>query len=431
MYMKNKKQEATDLIKKFKGNQYIFGIDCINGLGKLVSQYGKKVSVVFLSIGKTWSNPLQEAVKKSLENEGLTLAGDLIEGARPNAPKEDVFRIAESITAQNPEVVVNVGGGSSIDATKAALAYLTLKDTYPNFEDYYGMGSVSKMLEETNRELLPNVAVQVTSGSAAHLTKYSNITDVSQGQKLLIIDMAVVPPSALFDYRFTSTSSPALTMDGGLDGISHCLEVLMGIPGEKYEQVKPVSLLGIDLIVNHLKKAVEEPANLEAREGVGLGTDLGGYAIMIGGTNGAHLNSFSMTDILSHGRACALMNPYYVVFFAPAIENRLRDVGKIYQDAGYIPVDTKKLSGRDLGIAVSEGMLALSEDIGFPVTLSDVKGFTDEHISRCLNAAKNPKLASKLQNMPVPLSAETVDEYMGPILEAAKTGDLKKIKNMG
>ena len=44
--------------------------------------------------------------------------------------------------------------------------------------------------------------------------------------------------------------------------------------------------------------------------------------------------------------------------------------------------------------------------------------------------AKNPKLQSKLQNMPIPLSAETVDDYMGPVLEAAETGDFSRIKNM-
>jgi len=43
---------------------------------------------------------------------------------------------------------------------------------------------------------------------------------------------------------------------------------------------------------------------------VALGTDLGGYAIMVGGTSGPHLNSFSLVKYVSHGRACALMNPY-------------------------------------------------------------------------------------------------------------------------
>lgn len=428
--MKNKKEEAVRLLNAFKGDQYIYGLDCIDRLGELTARYGKKVAVVALSIGKKWSKPVQEAVIKSLEEAGLQMAGDMIEGARPNAPTKDVYRIADEIAAQNPEVVVTVGGGSSIDATKAAVSYMTFKDQYPELDDYFGMGTVGRMMEERNRKLLPVIAVQVTAGSAAHLTKYSNITDVSAGQKLLIIDMAIVPPAALFDYRFTTSQSADLTMDGGLDGISHCLEVLMGINQQNYEKVKPVSLLGIDLIVNNLKEALKNPHNLEARENIGMGTDLGGYAIMIGGTNGAHLNSFSMTDILSHGRACALMNPYYVVFFAPAIEDRLREVGKVYHKAGYLQINPAELSGKELGMAVSEGMLALSKDIGFPTRLSEVKGFTGEHITRCLTAAKNPKLASKLQNMPVPLSADTVDEYMGPILQAAKTGDLTLIKNM-
>jgi alcohol dehydrogenase len=47
-----------------------------------------------------------------------------------------------------------------------------------------------------------------------------------------------------------------------------------------------------------------------------------------------------------------------------------------------------------------------------------------------LTAAKNPQLKMKLENMPVPLTAEMVDEYMGPVLEAAKTGELDGIKNV-
>ena len=150
---------------------------------------------------------------------------------------------------------------------------------------------------------------------------------------------------------------------------------------------------------------------------------------MLGGTNGAHLTSFSLIDILSHGRACAIMNPYYTVFFAPAVEEPLKLVGKIFQERGYAKPDIESLKGRELGIAVAEAMIAFSKQIGFPTTLGEVKGFTQGHIERALAAAKDPALKMKLENMPVPMSAEMVDEYMGPILEAAKTGNLSLIKN--
>ena len=151
---------------------------------------------------------------------------------------------------------------------------------------------------------------------------------------------------------------------------------------------------------------------------------------MIGGTNGGHLTSFSLVDILSHGRACAIMNPYYVVFFAPAVEEPLRLVGEIFKAGGLLEEELEGLQGRELGMVVAEAMMELSRRIGFPTTLGEVSGFTEGHIQRALRAAKDPQLKMKLENMPVPLRAEMVDEYMGPVLEAARTGDLSLIKNV-
>jgi len=428
--LNSSKELAAKILTEFKGDNYLFGTGCINKLGSLTLTLGKRVSIIAIDLDKEWSAPVYEKILQILSKAGIELAGNMINGAGPNAPMEDVYRIASEIRHQDPEVVITIGAGSSIDATKAAVAYLALQDDHPDLNDYFGMGVVSQMLQKSNWKMLPVVAVQLTAGSAAHLTKYSNVTDFGIGQKMLIIDEAVIPPKALFDYSFTSTQPKDLTMDGGLDGIAHCLEVYMGIPEEHLEKAKPVCLTGIEIIVQNLIQAVENPNDTDAREAIGLGTDLGGYAIMIGGTNGAHLNSFSLTDILTHGRACALMNPYYVVFFSPAIEERLRDVGNIFRKAGYITEDLDSLSGRSLGIAVANGMLNLSKAIGFPTTLQEVKGFNDAHISKCLEAAKNPKLDSKLKNMPVPLSSDRIDEYMGAVLQAAKTGDLDLVKNL-
>ena len=275
----------------------------------------------------------------------------------------------------------------------------------------------------------PLVAAQLASSSAAHLTKYSNVTEISSGQKKLIVDEAVVPGKALFDYSLTATMPPGFTADGAMDGVAHALEVLYGAKGEALERVRPVSMLAVDLIVGSVARACQSPDDMAAREVLGLGTDLGGYAIMLGGTNGGHLTSFSLVDILPHGRACALMNPYYTVFFAPAIERQLRDVAEAFAGAGYLEPDTATLKGRDLGVAVAEAMLALSRRLGLPTTLEEVEGFTGEHVRRALAAAKDPQLEMKLRNMPVPLSAETVDEFMGPVLEAARTGEFSVIRN--
>jgi alcohol dehydrogenase class IV len=214
-----------------------------------------------------------------------------------------------------------------------------------------------------------------------------------------------------------------------LDGVAHCLEVFYGAVGQPfYEKVKAVALEGIRLAIQYLPAALANPQDAEAREALCLATDLGGYAIMLGGTNGAHLNSFSFVDILSHGRACALMNPYYSVFFASAVQEPLRLVSRIFRESGDASGNLDRLSGVELGIAVADAMTAFQKRIGFPTTLNEVPGFSDAHIERALTAAKNPQLKMKLENMPIPLAADMVDEYMGSVLNAARNGDFTAIK---
>ena len=428
-------ERARDLLREFKGDSYAFGAGALARTGELASQLGQRAAIIVPS--HPGSEGISSQVERSLESAGVVLVGRM-KGARPNAPREDVFRLASELQELSTEVIVAIGGGSNIDAAKAAGVLAILGGPISN---YFGTGRVTEFLARAfgleglspraRKSLTPLVAVQTASSSGAHLTKYSNVTDLKTGQKKLIVDEAIIPPRAVFQYDVTTSMPPGFTADGALDGIAHLVEVLLGAVGKGfYQRVEEVARVGIRLIVNHLEQAVAEPDNLEAREALGLGTDLGGYAIMIGGTSGGHLTSFSLVDILSHGRACAIMNPYYIVFFAPAIEEPLKLIGKIYQEAGLTEANIEALSGRGLGTAVAEAMIALSERIGLPTTLGKVQGFTDGHIERALRAAKDPQLKMKLQNMPIPLTAEMVDEYTRPLLEAARDGDLTLIKNV-
>ncbi len=417
--------KARGLLQEFKGDTYLFGAGVLSRVGEVVASLGKRPVLVCDTF--PGSDHLVQMIRDSARGAGVPLVGE-IRGAGPNAPRDDLFRITDELKALDPDVIISFGGGSTIDATKSAEVLHTLGG---KIDDYFGTGLVTRVVTQSGKSLTPHVAIQTAASSGAHLTKYSNITDISTGQKKLIVDEAIVPIRPVFDYEVTYGAPPALTADGALDGIAHSLEVLYGAVGKPYyAKVADVAATGIGLVVSYLPRALENPKDPEAREALCLATDLGGHAIMLGGTNGGHLTSFSLVDILSHGRACAMMNPYYTVFFAPAIEEPLRLVGETYGDAGLTTADIESLRGRELGVAVAEAMLELSRRIGFPMRLSEVEGFTQEHIERALSAAKNPQLKMKLENMPVPLTAEMVDEYMGPVLEAARDGDLTLIKNV-
>lgn len=422
--MKELKERARQLLKAFKGDSYIFGVDCLDRIGELVSPFGRK-SLLITNLGRRSKEDLLSIIN-SLSKKEMEVAGP-VPSAKPNAPKEDVLRLTEEVSRANPDSVLVVAGGSGIDAAKAACVLSVLEG---DIEEYFGVGKVTEKILTTGKELIPVIAVQTASGSAAHLTKYSNITDIQTAQKKLIVDDAIVPQKALFDYRLTKTMSSELTLDGAFDGIAHCLEVFYGASPETFERICEIAEIGIELIIAFIQKALAAKEDMESREALGLGTDLGGYAIMVGGTSGPHITSFSLVDILSHGRACAIMSPYYTVFFAPAIQQQLKILSKIYAKYDLVDPKVSKFQGKELAEAMAEGMIRLEKRVGFPTTLKEIPGFSESHIKRAITAAKSPQLEMKLKNMPVPLNREMVNKYMRPVLEAAKIGDFGLIKDV-
>lgn len=431
-------ERAKKILLDWKGDSYKFGEHVLDLVGKMTVSFGRRVIFVVTGWGHQWVEKPLNQVQESLKRQGIDYI--LIKGARPNAPREDVYRIGFQVARSKVDAIVALGGGSTIDAVKAAAilnSYTPQEvtevlgvppDEADSIEPFFGTGIVTKLQERTGKRVMPIVAVQTASSSGAHLTKYSNITDLVTGQKKLIVDEAIVPPAAIFDYKITLDSPMSLTLDGGLDGIAHAWEVFMGAKGPDYEKVKEVAQVCIKLIIYGLQRVKRDRRDEEGRVALGLGTDLGGYAIMLGGTSGPHLGSFSLVDILSHGRACALLNPYYTVLFAPVIQDQLRTIGAIFKEAGYIQEDLNSLEGRSLGVAVARGMIAFARDLHFPTTLQEA-GASWSHIERMLTAAKNPQLKMKLQNMPTPMDAEKgdVERLMRPVLEAAFSGDLDLI----
>jgi len=431
------KMKARELLMEWKKDSYVFGLEILDKVGEMAEVFGNDTLLVG-SISK-WAQKPIDIITESLKR--VKISFNTVLGARPNCPCEDLYRIAFQTARFKPDSIIAFGGGSTIDAAKAASVLATYSPSEVSktlgvnwsragsIDPYFGTGIVTRMKTATGRDIIPVIAVQAASSSASHLTKYSNITDPVTSQKKLIVDDAITPKRAVFDYGVTIGSPRDLTLDGAMDGIAHSWEVFMGATGKDYyEKAKQVASLGIRLIVNNLDSALKD--DVDARVALGLGTDLGGYSIMIGGTSGPHLGSFSLVDILSHGRACAILNPYYTVFFSLNIQDQLVTLGSIFQETGVIKreLDLGGLEGRELGEVVAKAMIDFNRSLGFPTTLKEA-GATESHIKRMLEAAKDPQLRMKLLNMPVPLDPEKgdIDKYMKGVLKAAFTSNFKEI----
>jgi alcohol dehydrogenase len=425
----NIKEKAYQILNEWKKDDYIFGLNVTNRVGELASSLGKNALVVS---NMTYMNKYTTEVIKYLKESDIKIVNDIIvPEAKANAPREDVYRIVTYILQYKPDFIVAVGGGSNIDACKCASVLASLgKDVTPEVDHYFGTNVVSDELLKTNKKLIPVLAVETSASSGAHLTKYSNITDPVIGQKKLIVDKAIIPAKSLFDYSSTQSMPISVTIDGALDAIAHTFEVFCGAKEENYDLCMNLATTAIELCAENAKKLVENPEDLEAREAIGLATDLGGYAIMIGGTSGAHLTSFSLVDLVGHGTACGIMNPYYAVFYSKAIQPQLKVIANIFKKYGYANEGIEKLEDRALAEAVAKAMMNYAKSIKAPTTLNELPGFSNKYIEKALFAAKDPQLKMKLQNMPVPMTSEDVDIYMSKILEAAATGNLSLIKEM-
>ena len=415
--------KAYQLLKQFKGDSYLFGMDITLKIPDAFLPEGENIALIRSTYPGSNEQiaPLQQKLAKR------NTISAIITGPKPNAPIEDLDRICERLGQCLPTYLVSFGGGSTTDIAKAAVILYSLGGT---IDKYFGVALASQVHHKTTLSLIPHLAIQSAAGSSAHLTKYANITDMANCQKKLIVDDTIIPHKAIFDYATTITAPIDLTIDGALDGLSHALEVYYGsLYSSQIDLIEEVCLESIRLIVHYLPIVLKQPDNKTARAGLAMGTDLGGYAIMLGSTNGGHLTSFSLVDILSHGRACAILNPYYTVYFAPTIHPQLKKLARIFARENLanlaIPSDTEALA-----LYVAEALQHFMESIHVPTALKDIPGFTQKHIDRALSAAKDPQLRMKMNNMPVPFSATDIDTTMKSILISAAEGNFDHLRSL-
>src|SRR5512139_714519 len=152
---------AKKVLKDWKGESYTFGENALEASGNYAKGRGKKALLVVTELGQPWVEKPLERVKASLKANGIFF--ETANGARPNAPREDVYRISLQFARSKSDMIVALGGGSTIDAAKAAAilntyspsevmeSLGTFQGDADSIEPYFGIGMVTKLKERTGR----------------------------------------------------------------------------------------------------------------------------------------------------------------------------------------------------------------------------------------------------------------------------------------
>lgn len=281
----------------------VFGEGTVARLGEFAGEIGARRALVVSDPGIIKVGHTQRGI------DALTAAGietQLFEGVHENPTTDDVARGVAMARRYEPEIIVGLGGGSSMDCAKG------INFVYSNggeMKDYWGVGKALK-------PMLPMIAVPTTSGTGSEAQSFALISDAESHVKMACGDKKASFRVAILDPELTVTQPPMVTALTGIDAVSHALETY--VTKRRNPASNAFSREAWRLLAANFGRALDQPDDLTARGAMQLGACFAGLAIENSMLGAAHALANPLTahyDIV-HGQAIGLMLPHVIRFNA-------------------------------------------------------------------------------------------------------------------
>jgi len=366
----------------------IMGIGAIKELAKQVKRLrGEKIFIItdpgLSKVG------ILEKVKKNLVDKGFKV--DYFDKVVPEPPINTIESLARIVKQKNYDLLIGLGGGSSIDVTKVTSILVTNDGP---IDKYVGTDLVKN-------PSLPTIMLPTTSGTGSEVTPIAILTDIKEGLKKGIVSPYLYANIAIVDPNLTLKLPPKITAYTGMDALIHAVESYIAKKSNIFTEC--ISLEAIKLIFKNLRVAVTNGEDLEARYNMSLGSLMAGVAFANAGVGAVHALAYPLGGQfhLPHGLANTLMLKYVMEY------NIITCMEKFAKIAGTIEENVKGYSIRGAAQKAIDAIVILANDIGTPTKL------------RHLNIPKDaiPKLAEAgikvtrlLSNNPRVLSLEDITQ---------------------
>ena len=307
---------------------------------------------------------------------------------KPNPTIENVQHGVEAFKASGADCIVAIGGGSSMDTSKA----IGIIIANPEFEDVRSLEGVAP----TKNPCTPIIAVPTTAGTAAEVTINYVITDVECKRKFVCVDPHDMPVVAVVDPDMMATMPVGLTAATGMDALTHAIEGYT--TKAAWAMTDMFHLEAIRLIAQNLRDAVAEAKSGEpgsGREGMALAEYIAGMGFSNVGLGIAHSMAHTLGAVYDtpHGVACAMALPIVMEYNASETGEKYREIARAMGVAG---VDD--MSQDEYRAAAVAAVAKLGQDVGIPTKVDGLKeedlDFLSEsaHADAC--APGNPRDAS-------------------------------------
>jgi alcohol dehydrogenase class IV len=369
-------------------NRILFGIDAVKGLAAEVKQLGGGKVLVVTDPGVVGAG-LVEAIKDSLDSEGISFS--VFDKVEPEPAARVVEQCAQYLRDEKCDVIIGVGGGSSLDVAKGASIMGTNEG---RVLDFAGMDLVPK-------RGVPKILVPTTAGTGSEVTRVFVMTDEESDLKKAVYSIYALADVAIVDPMMTLSMPPKVTADTGIDALVHAIETYVAMTATPFSDI--LAIEAIALIAENVTKAFAKGENLEARYNMALAATISGLAFGSGGLGAVHAlsNPLGILYHLPHGRTNAIMLPHIMSF------NLIGNPAKFAQIAEAMGEEVEGLSDMEAATFAVDAVKELLDQLKIPIQLRDYD-IPQKDIPRLVEGAM--KVSRLFAFNPRDLTQEDVEE---------------------
>ena len=290
----------------------VFGLDAIDRLGELALEYGATRALVVSDEGVVAAGHFQRGVD-SLARSGIVI--ESFQGVHENPSTEDVSAGVAVARDFQPDLLIGLGGGSSMDCAKGINFLVSCGG---KMEDYWGVGKATS-------DMLPMIAVPTTAGTGSEAQSFALISQAESHVKMACGDSRAACRAALLDPALTLTQPARVTALTGIDAISHALESY--VTTRRNALSLCYSRQAWQMLSAGFPIVVRDPTDLTGRSHMQLGAFFAGLAIETSMLGAAHAMANPLTARfgVTHGQAVGMMLPQVIRFNG-------QQVGAWYED---------------------------------------------------------------------------------------------------
>ena len=358
------------MINRFILNEVsYFGPGARKMLPEAIERLGKKKALVVTDPGLVKFG-VAGMVTDVLDKAGISY--EVFSDVKPNPTVTNVTNGIEAFRKAGADMIVAIGGGSSIDTAKG----IGIVISNPDFADIVSLEGCAP----TKNKSVPIIALPTTAGTAAETTINYVIIDEEKQKKMVCVDPNDIPAVAIIDAELMYSLPKSLTAATGMDALTHAIEGY--ITKGAWEMSDMFEIEAVRMIARYLPVAVEEPDNADARNGMAVAQYIAGMAFSNVGLGLVHGMAHPLGSLFDvpHGVANALLLPTIMRF------NKEECLDKYPAIASAMGVDTDGMTAEQASDAACEAVQALALKVGIPQHMAEL-GITENDIPRLAEQA--------------------------------------------